>query len=178
MKFRIYDSKQKRMISHSELFNLDCSNELPFLPLVNGFYNTVAFEDNKPHEYHPMIGLDLTDYQKTEIYTGDIIGIPLTDDFLKSSTSVLAQVATEQNADRAILIIHPALRHGNLITSTYLQKNGQYIPEKDSDEPKCFGQSYDSMFLMFLLAKNASVIGNVYENPELTKNIEIQDSLT
>lgn len=176
MKFRIYDSKQKHMLTHNDLYKMDCSNELPFLPLVNGFYDGILFNDNKPHKYHPMLGLDLKDHNQTEIYTGDIICMPLTNTFLTASTSVLAEVAKKYQADNAILIIHPVICHGHIITTTYLQKNNTYLLEENSEKPERFGESYESLFLQFLLTKDAYVIGNVYENPELIQNISIHES--
>ena len=36
--FRAWDKLNKKMISHNELFRVDCSNEYPFLALLKNFY--------------------------------------------------------------------------------------------------------------------------------------------
>lgn len=39
IKFRAWDKKNKKMISHEKLFSIDCSNEFPFLPLPKNMYS-------------------------------------------------------------------------------------------------------------------------------------------
>lgn len=169
MKFRIYDTKTKKMLTNGQLFSLDCSNELPFLPLIAGHYDSGSFPDYKEHDYHLMISLDLSDHKGNEVYTGDIIQLDMTDELFHSGFehSYAGQAAKKHDADTLLCIISPDLVHGHLVADSYMMKDGSFIMDKDGDEVKVFGRGYDSLFIEYILGKKAFVAGNVYQNEKL-----------
>ncbi len=69
IKFRAWDKKDKKMVSHDKLFRLDCSNEYPFLPLLENRYSNSI----NPFDVEIMEYTGLKDKNGRDIYEGDLL---------------------------------------------------------------------------------------------------------
>lgn len=137
IKFRAWDKVNKEMLSHNALFNLDCSNEYPFLGLLGGFYN------HPIDKYHVEIMeySGLKDKKGKEVFEDDIVKV---NDF------------TEH-----IGIVKFGKHKSNDMSNSYECGNlGFYI--EFNDEHHLLRQD-----IYFWFGLGMEVLGNTYENPEL-----------
>lgn len=139
IKFRAWDKKNNEMLSHNTLFNLDCSNEYPFLGLLDGHYN--HFLDKYHVEITQYTGLK--DKGGKEIYEDDIVKV---NDFMEH-----------------IGIIKFGKHKSNDMSNSYECGNlGFYI--EFNDEYHLLRQD-----IYFWSGLGIEVMGNIYENLELLK---------
>lgn len=69
IKFIAWDKRKKVMVSHDELYKLDCSNEFPFLPLLTNMYSNSII----PFDVEIMQFTGLRDRNGKEIYQESVI---------------------------------------------------------------------------------------------------------
>lgn len=165
-KFRVWDSKENIMLYHESLSILIAS------------YEPSDF-DNNP-DRHVMESIDCYDASHQEIYTGDILRLAVTDELMRTSFagSNCGKTCAKYDAKEVWLFIDPERTHGNVISTVFMKRQDEtnpkatrYITEHDvydNDEPTPydFGLDNNTLFLQYLCAKGATVIGNCYQNPD------------
>ena len=139
IKFRAWVKKEKVMLSHSKLFRLDTSNEVPFLPLLEKFMT----------DYEVVQYTGLKDKNGREIYEKDITEIEVDGEirrFVVNIKTVIREVVSHPSFDDEIAKV--------AITGVVFEWNGfELFPCVDENG------DFDNMKMV--------VTGNVFENPEL-----------
>jgi uncharacterized phage protein (TIGR01671 family) len=145
IKFRAWDKKKKTIITHSRLFRLDTSNELPFLPLLEKF--TV--------DYEIMQCTGLKDKDGKDIYEGDILKRP----------SINNEVHGDYSYQEVVF------RNGTWIVQYLRSEKGKILPRGYTAGELIDCYEYDQENLVFYEGNvkytEIEVIGNIYENPNL-----------
>lgn len=166
MKFRVYEAVSKQMLSYEDLYKRDCSNELPFLAMANGVYNTTNFEGKK--EYHVMTCLGIQDANKQDIYTMDVLSLKITEQLMETMfvNSNLGKACKELAVTEVIVTVEKKKGTEIHYYSVYFKDKNGYLKD-DDDDIECMAKGYDAMFLQYVCEKGACVIGNMYQNSKL-----------
>lgn len=174
IKFRAWDKKKKKIVSHDRLFRLDCSNEYPFLPLLLNWYS----DSIKPFDVVIMQYTGLKDKNGKEIYEGDIL--KTTERQFKSEWPAYD---AELEKETEILFVAEFIEGGYGFKNHFNKENlegyarhttiygNQYRWYFSDGKTRAFAHfnHHDFARRDFVEYNNFEVIGNIYENPELLK---------
>ena len=114
--------------------------------------------------------LMLNDANEQKIYRGDILGLEITEELMKTSfsNSNLGKAVNERGVTRVLLYFKHDTKHINARYEIYFEIDGKLTSDEDGDvNVEAIGD--DMNFPIYFITKGAIVVGNIFDNPELLK---------
>lgn len=135
---------------------------------------------NIPHFDLALPFVHMQDIKETDIYTGDVLCLTITDELMRStfSDSNLGKHIKEQPDITEVYLAICQPKEGVAITPfnyrLYFAHNHK-IERWDDDDPNseimhhCCGE--DTLFPKYVIVKGAKIVANLYETPDFLNNL-------